>query len=107
MLQAQGLSVPEDRAAITNLESVLAAAEDEPDVQAARTARAEAAAELAEFDENIALEDSEQTPQTSAAASQQAGGSNNEELSKAEQEVQSIVEKVSKQTLNYVTSSGL
>ncbi len=39
------------------LESALAAVEDENDVLAARTVRAEAAAELAEFDENIPLDD--------------------------------------------------
>lgn len=39
------------------LESALTAAEDETDVQAARTVRAEAAAELAEFDESIPLEE--------------------------------------------------
>lgn len=38
-------------------ESALAAAEDESDVQAARTVRAEAAAELAEFDEDIPLDE--------------------------------------------------
>ncbi|CAG7833591.1 unnamed protein product [Allacma fusca] len=38
-------------------ESALAAAEDETDVQATRTVKAEAAAELAEFDESIPLED--------------------------------------------------
>lgn len=60
-------------------ESALAAAEDETDVQAAKTAKAEAAAELAEFDENIPIEDGE-------------GG---EELSKAEQEVALLMKQVS------------
>ncbi|KAF4529302.1 hypothetical protein B566_EDAN011396, partial [Ephemera danica] len=79
------------QSALNNLECVLAAAEDETDVQAARTARAEADAELAEFDENIALDD-DASPQasSSAQASQQPG----EVLSKAEQELQGIIEKL-------------
>ncbi|KAB7496302.1 Helicase domino [Armadillidium nasatum] len=52
------------------LENALAAAEDETDVQAAKTAKAEADAELAEFDENIPLDEQD-----------------GEEISKAEQEV--------------------
>lgn len=59
-------------------ECALAAAEDETDVQAAKTAKAEAAAELAEFDENIPIEEGE-------------GG---EELSKAEQEVATLMKQV-------------
>jgi len=54
------------------LESALAAAEDESDVQAAKTAKAEAAAELAEFDETIPIDETDT-----------AGI----EMSKAEQEV--------------------
>lgn len=64
------------------LESALAAAEDETDVQAARTAKAEAAAELAEFDENIPFEDANETANVEA------------EVSKAEMEVNSLVEQV-------------
>jgi len=52
----------EDLAATTNKNSqmfmtALNAAEDDADVQAARTVCAEAAAELAEFDENIPLDE--------------------------------------------------
>ena len=59
-------------------ECALAAAEDETDVQAAKTAKAEAAAELAEFDENIPIEE----------------GDGGEELSKAEQEVATLMKQV-------------
>ena len=62
------------------LESALAAAEDESDVQAARTAKAEAAAELAEFDENIPIDDDAVHVET--------------EISKAEMEVNLLVEQV-------------
>ena len=58
-------------------ENALAAAEDESDVQATKTAKAEAAAELAEFDENIPIEEGEP-----------------EELSKAEQEVATLMKQV-------------
>ena len=46
-----------DKNKIQIFESALAAAEDETDVQATRTVKAEAAAELAEFDESIPLEE--------------------------------------------------
>lgn len=50
-----------NKAALGILESALAAAEDETDVAAARIVRAEAAAEMAEFDETapLATEDGE------------------------------------------------
>ncbi|CAB3367449.1 Hypothetical predicted protein [Cloeon dipterum] len=67
--------VTKDKTAVNNLESVLAAAEDESDVIAARTARAEVAAELEEFDENVNIEEKPET----------------ETLSKAEQEFQNLV----------------
>ncbi|XP_063239094.1 helicase domino [Bacillus rossius redtenbacheri] len=73
-------SPSEDKAALGALESALAAAEDEPDVRAARTAKAEAAAELAEFDESIPLEEGE--------------GCAEPELSRAELEVQQLVEQL-------------
>lgn len=47
----------EDRNAMQMFETALLTAEDETDVRAARTVRAEAAAELAEFDENISLDE--------------------------------------------------
>lgn len=68
----------EDRAALGALENALAACEDDQDVQAARTAKAEAVADLAEFDENIPLEETEKEP----------------EMSKAEQEVQNLIKQV-------------
>ncbi|KAG0717331.1 Helicase domino [Chionoecetes opilio] len=73
-------------------ETALAAAEDETDVQAAKTAKAEAAAELAEFDENIPIEEGE-------------GG---EELSKAEQEVATLMKQltpVEKYAMKFLESS--
>lgn len=63
--------------------SALQAAEDEQDVEAAKTAQAEADADLAEFDENIPIED------YSAATAAKP------ELSKAEQEVENLVQQVS------------
>lgn len=54
----------------------MAQAEDDTDVDAAKVAKAEAAAELAEFDENIPLETQEP------------------ELSKAEQELNSLMQQV-------------
>ncbi|XP_075220289.1 domino helicase isoform X2 [Lycorma delicatula] len=71
-------STSEEKTALGALESALAAAEDETDVVAARTAKAEAAAELAEFDESIPLD-----------------GETTEELSKAEQEVNALVQQLS------------
>ena len=73
----------DDKAALGALESALAAAEDETDVQAARTAKAEAQADLAEFDETIPLEEGE----TSAGAGEQ-------EMSKAELEVHNLMQQV-------------
>ncbi|XP_049823552.1 helicase domino isoform X3 [Aethina tumida] len=69
----------DEKAAIGALESALAAAEDDQDVQAARTAKAEAVADLAEFDENIPLDDQEREP----------------EMSKAEQEIDNVIKKLS------------
>lgn len=71
----------EDKSAINLYENALAAAEDEQDVEAATTAKAEAAADLAEFDETIPIEenDSNKPP----------------EMSKAEQEVENLMKQVS------------
>lgn len=74
------MSPSDDKAVLGALETALAAAEDETDVQAARTAKAEAAADLAEFDETIPLEDGE------------AGG--DQEMSKAELEVHNLIQQV-------------
>ena len=72
-------SQTEDRMAIGALESALAAVEEDQDVQAARTAKAEAVADLAEFDENIPVDDAENDEM---------------QVSKAELEVQNIVSQV-------------
>ncbi|XP_034942054.1 helicase domino isoform X2 [Chelonus insularis] len=76
--ELSNLPVPisEDKAAIGALESALAAAEEDLDVQAAKTAKAEAVADLAEFDENIPLDDADRE---------------DSQISKAEQEVQNLV----------------
>lgn len=71
---------------LTAYENALAAAEDETDVAAARVAKEEAVAELAEFDENIPLEND----------GNETLASQNEELSKAEQEVNALIEQVTK-----------
>ncbi|XP_019771668.2 helicase domino isoform X2 [Dendroctonus ponderosae] len=71
----------EDKSAAGALETALAACEDDQDVQAAKIAKAEAVADLAEFDENIPLEqDSEREPEV---------------VSKAEQEINNIIKKLS------------
>jgi E1A-binding protein p400 len=66
-----------DRNAINIFESALAAAEDETDVVAAKTAKEEAVADLAEFDEAIPIDD-----QTDV------------KLSKADMEVQALEKQV-------------
>ncbi|XP_015431567.1 PREDICTED: helicase domino [Dufourea novaeangliae] len=71
--QGQGV---DDKAAIGALESALAAAEEDLDVQAAKTAKAEAVADLAEFDENIPLDEADK---------------DDVQVSKAELEVQNLV----------------
>ncbi|XP_076250256.1 domino helicase [Rhynchophorus ferrugineus] len=70
----------DEKTAIGALENALAACEDDQDVQAAKTAKAEAVADLAEFDENIPLD---QEPEKEP------------EISKAEQEINNIIEKLS------------
>ncbi|XP_046681502.1 helicase domino-like [Homalodisca vitripennis] len=71
----------EEKAALGVLESALAAAEDETDVAAAKTAKAEAVADLAEFDETIPLD--------------QDADQGSEEISKAEQEVNALIQQLS------------
>ncbi|XP_076286525.1 domino helicase isoform X2 [Lasioglossum baleicum] len=66
----------DDKVAMGALESALAAAEEDLDVQAAKTAKAEAVADLAEFDENIPLDEAEKDDM---------------QVSKAELEVQNLV----------------
>jgi len=69
----------EEKAAMGALENALAAAEEDLDVQAAKTAKAEAVADLAEFDENIPLEEADK---------------DDTQVSKAEQEVQNLIAQV-------------
>lgn len=71
-----------EKQSLKAFETALAAAEDEQDVQATKTAKAEAAADLAEFDENIPLDET-----TTAADA-------NVELSKADLEMQNLVKQV-------------
>ncbi|KAK3916242.1 Helicase domino [Frankliniella fusca] len=81
-------SVPspqDDKVAMGALESALAAAEDETDVIALKSAKAEAVADLEEFDENVPLAE-EGTENTQP---------DQPELSKAEQEVQNLVQQLS------------
>ena len=66
-----------EREKVKDFENALAAAEDEMDVEATKTAKAEAAAELAEFDENIPIEEQAE-----------------EDISKAEQEVAQLMKQV-------------
>jgi len=79
--QQSGASSSEEKAALGVLETAMAAAEDETDVAAAKTAKAEAVADLAEFDESIPFSHIDN------------GGE--EEISKAEQEVNALVEQLS------------
>ncbi|XP_021699558.1 helicase domino isoform X3 [Aedes aegypti] len=74
---------PEESAksAINVFESALAAAEDDQDVQAAKFAKAEASADLEEFDENIPID---QEPKEKEP-----------EMSKAEKEVQNLIKQLS------------
>ncbi|XP_066144904.1 helicase domino isoform X1 [Euwallacea fornicatus] len=74
------LGQSEDKGAAGALENALAACEDDQDVQAAKIAKAEAVADLAEFDENIPLD---QEPEKEP------------EVSKAEMEINNIIEKLS------------
>ncbi|KAI9564810.1 hypothetical protein GHT06_008551 [Daphnia sinensis] len=90
--------VAPNKAALGILESALAAAEDETDVAAARIVRAEAAAEMAEFDESAPLGAGED-------------GENNivdAEINKAEVELQQLEEQltpVERYALKYMESS--
>lgn len=79
----------DEKVAIGALENALATCEDDQDVQAAKIAKAEAVADLAEFDENIPLAADEQEKEP--------------EISKAEMEINSVIEKVSNYMLYLVT----
>lgn len=75
-----------EKSTLNAYENALAAAEDEPDVNAAKTAKEEAVAELAEFDETIPLNENDGNLETSMPT---------EEFSKAEQKVNALLEQVS------------
>uniref|UniRef100_T1GWQ3 Helicase domino n=1 Tax=Megaselia scalaris TaxID=36166 RepID=T1GWQ3_MEGSC len=69
--------VRDEKTSISTFENALAEAEDEQDVEAAKVAAAEAAADLDEFDENIPLEEIEKP-----------------EVSKVDQEMEQIVSQI-------------
>uniref|UniRef100_A0A182QDT2 Helicase domino n=1 Tax=Anopheles farauti TaxID=69004 RepID=A0A182QDT2_9DIPT len=77
------------KSAINVFESALAAAEDDQDVQAAKFAKAEASADLDEFDENIPIDEER------AAAGNGEADDKKPELSKAEKEVQNLIKQLS------------
>jgi len=79
-----------DRHAINVFETALAAAEDETDVAAAKTAKEEAVADLAEFDEAIPIDEQ-----------------NDVKLSKADMEVQALEKQVIYIIIYYNTFSRL
>ncbi|XP_069507730.1 helicase SRCAP isoform X2 [Ambystoma mexicanum] len=79
------------------LEQALCKAEDEEDIRAATQAKAEQVAELAEFNENIPL-DADDGP----------GKEEEEEMSKAEQEIASLVEQltpIERYAMNFLETS--
>lgn len=73
-------AVSDEKSAVSALENALAECEDAQDVQAAKIAKAEAVADLAEFDENIPLDDHDKDKEP--------------EVSRAEQEINNIINKV-------------
>ncbi|XP_057215055.1 helicase SRCAP isoform X2 [Triplophysa rosa] len=80
----------------TILEQALCRAEDEEDIVAASQAKAEQVAELAEFNENIPLDDGDSRDQEE------------EELSKAEQEIAALVEQltpIERYAMNFLEAS--
>nr|XP_055032950.1 helicase SRCAP isoform X2 [Misgurnus anguillicaudatus] len=80
----------------TILEQALCRAEDEEDIVAASQAKAEQVAELAEFNENIPLEDGD------------SRDPEEEELSKAEQEIAALVEQltpIERYAMNFLEAS--
>nr|XP_006000939.1 PREDICTED: helicase SRCAP [Latimeria chalumnae] len=79
------------------LEQALCKAEDEEDIRAASQAKAEQVAELAEFNENIPLD-----------AEEGAGREEEEEMSKAEQEIAALVEQltpIERYAMNFLEAS--
>ncbi|XP_002138575.3 helicase domino isoform X1 [Drosophila pseudoobscura] len=93
--------VETEKQSLRAFEHALAAAEDEQDVLATKTAKAEVAADLAEFDENIPIADD---------ANAEAGvGSSQGEMSKADLEMQNIVKQLSpveRYAMRFVEATG-
>ncbi|XP_036345598.1 helicase domino-like isoform X2 [Rhagoletis pomonella] len=93
-----GSEIETEKQSLRAFESALAAAEDEQDVQATKTAKAEAAADLAEFDETIPID--ETTTADGAAAV---------EMSKADLEMQNLVKQLSpieRYAMRFVEETG-
>ncbi|XP_053962769.1 helicase domino [Anastrepha ludens] len=93
-----GTEIETEKQSLRAFESALAAAEDEQDVQATKTAKAEAAADLAEFDETIPID--EATTVDGAAAT---------EMSKADLEMQNLVKQLSpieRYAMRFVEETG-
>ncbi|XP_067632561.1 helicase domino isoform X1 [Eurosta solidaginis] len=95
-----GSEIETEKQSLRAFESALAAAEDEQDVLATKTAKAEAAADLAEFDESIPID--ETTAADGAAAS-------TTEMSKADLEMQNLVKQLSpieRYAMRFVEETG-
>nr|AAK93237.1 LD32234p [Drosophila melanogaster] len=91
--------VETEKQSLRAFEHALAAAEDEQDVQATKTAKAEVAADLAEFDENIPI----------ATEDPNAEGGPQVELSKADLEMQNLVKQLSpieRYAMRFVEETG-
>ncbi|XP_041094670.1 helicase SRCAP [Polyodon spathula] len=101
--QMQGVSKPEEEDSVSSkhtsiLEQALCKAEDEEDIRAASQAKAEQVAELAEFNENIPLEE----------GGEGAGRDEDEELSRAEQEIAALVDQltpIERYAMNYLEAT--
>ncbi|XP_058868222.1 helicase SRCAP [Acipenser ruthenus] len=101
--QMQGVSKPEEEDCVNSkhtsiLEQALCKAEDEEDIRAASQAKAEQVAELAEFNENIPLEE----------GGEGAGRDEDEELSRAEQEIAALVDQltpIERYAMNYLEAT--
>ncbi|XP_020713427.2 helicase domino isoform X2 [Ceratitis capitata] len=94
-----GSELDAEKQSLRAFESALAAAEDEQDVQATKTAKAEAAADLAEFDETIPIDE----------ATNAEGGGATTEMSKADLEMQNLVKQLSpieRYAMRFVEETG-
>ncbi|XP_039480990.1 helicase domino isoform X1 [Drosophila santomea] len=91
--------VESEKQSLRAFEHALAAAEDEQDVQATKTAKAEVAADLAEFDENIPIANDDPNAEGGAQV----------ELSKADLEMQNLVKQLSpieRYAMRFVEETG-